>query len=135
MLVVDASVSLAWAFPDEKQELAERVLELVAEEGAFVPAIWALEVANALIVAERRGRLTRPQSARALALLGQVPVRISPPTPESDFGRVMALARSCHLSSYDAAYLELAERANFPLATLDGRLMAAAIKTGVPVVR
>ena len=134
MLVLDASVTLAWILPDEASDAAASILSLVVAQGAVVPSIWTLEVGNALIMAERRARLTTDQAAQGLSLLRELPIRISPPTLESDFGQVIALARQHGLTTYDASYLAAAIRTNLPLATLDQRLRAAAGIVGVAIV-
>ncbi len=63
-LVVDCSVTMAWCFEDECDELADAVLDRLADGEAWVPSLWPLEVANVLVAAERRRRLT-PQTRRA----------------------------------------------------------------------
>jgi predicted nucleic acid-binding protein len=131
MLVIDASVALAWALPDEQDAFATSVLELVASEGALVPSIWALEVGNALFMAERRKRLTAAQFKKSLSLLRELRIRVSSPAIEADLGQVLVLAQTHKLTSYDAAYLELAIRASCPLATLDAGLGKAAKVLGV----
>ena len=131
MVVIDASVTLAWALPDEQDAFASGVLELVANEGALVPSIWALEVGNGLIMAERRKRLTPSQFKKSLSLLRELRIRVSSPAIEADFGQVLTLAQTHKLTSYDASYLELAIRASCPLATLDAGLTKVAKELGV----
>jgi len=131
MLVIDASVALAWALPDEQDAFALVVLELVASEGALVPSIWALEVGNALLMAERRKRLTAAQFKKSLSLLRDLRIRVSSPAIEADLGQVLVLAQTHKLTSYDAAYLELAIRASCPLATVDAGLGKVAKELGV----
>ena len=45
-LVVDASVALAWALPDESSAYADAVLVAVEREGLRVPDLWAREIAK-----------------------------------------------------------------------------------------
>ena len=129
--VMDASVSLSWCFEDESTPYSDRVLERLRDNEAVVPGIWPLEVVNVLLLGERRGRLTEAKAARFLALLGALPISIE----SVEHGRVVsvvwALARAQHLTSYDAAYLELAMREALPLATRDQRLAEAARRVGV----
>jgi predicted nucleic acid-binding protein len=132
-LVLDASVNLAWVFEDEAGPYADTVLEALAEVEALVPAIWPLEVGNALLVAERRGRLNQADTSLFLALLGQLPITVEPQRPEQVLGEILALAREQGLSTYDAAYLHLAMRQGLPLATADKSLRQAAARIGVPV--
>ena len=132
-LVLDASVTMAWAFEDETNAYPDLVLESLAEAKAFVPAIWPLEVGNALLVAERRGRLTQADTVQFLALLWQLPIVVEPERPERMLGEILALAREQGLSTYDATYLHLAMRRGLPLATTDELLRQAATRAGVPL--
>lgn len=129
--VLDASATLAWCFEDEATADAAVLLERLREGEAVVPPLWLLELANGLVVAERRGRLTRADSTRFLALVGQLPIRIDQTSTLDLAASVMDLARAYELSAYDAAYLELALRLGQPLATLDARLRHAAERAGV----
>jgi len=130
-LVLDASVTLAWAFEDEENGYPDVVLESLAEGTACVPIIWPLEVGNALLVAERRGRLNQAATVQFLALLWQLPIVIEPEKPERMLGEILSLAREQGLSTYDATYLHLAMRQGFPLATTDEFLRKAATRAGV----
>jgi predicted nucleic acid-binding protein len=133
--VVDASVVLGWYFEDEVSEYADRVFEQLTEDSrALVPSIWPLEVANGLLVAERRGRLSSAKVARTAELTSQLPVSIHDVGPELAFGPVLDLARAHRMTAYDAAYLELAMREGLPLATQDEALRAAAQRVGVPLL-
>jgi predicted nucleic acid-binding protein len=129
--VVDASTALSWCFEDESSVYSDKVLSLLASDTAVVPVIWPLEVTNALVVGERRGRLTEAKTARFVQLLGQLPIEIDAPPRLVGFSGVLSLARSHRLSSYDASYIELAERRGLKLATLDARLREAAAGAGV----
>lgn len=131
-VVVDASVALAWCFPDEASEYADGVLVALAEHTVIVPAVWALEVANALLVGERRKRLKRTEILRFVALLEGLSMRQESQSVSESINKVLPLARDCDLSAYDAAYLELALHHNAPLATLDVNLQNAAKRAGVP---
>ena|SRR5438309_12117833 len=134
-LVLDASVALAWCFPDERSAGAEKLLDLMADGSkAIVPAIWPFEVSNALLTAERRNRLKMAQVTAALRTLTLLPIAIDPVKIESIFGDVLAVARQRQLTEYDAAYLELALREALPLATLDDQLRRAATHAGVSLV-
>lgn len=124
---------MAWCFEDESNASTEAALEKTGAEGALVPSIWPLEIQNVLLVAERRGRLERAQSKRFLEILGALPIHIDREDTEWPSGNLMAIARDLNLSSYDAAYLELAMRQGLPIATLDKGLKKAARKVGVPI--
>ncbi len=132
MFVVDASVTMAWCFEDEATEATDAVLDRLRSERALVPAIWPLEVANVLLVAQRSGRVSEAQIGRFVRLLAQLPVDVDETGP--DIASLVALGRTHALSSYDASYLLLAERAGLPLATLDEPLTRAATRAGVPLL-
>lgn len=131
-LVLDASMALSWCFEDEFTQASGRVLERVHADGAVVPALWDLEIANVFAVAERRGRATPVQIHRFLALLGQLPIELADHEPAVT--DVVATCRETGLTAYDACYLLTAMRGGLPLATLDERLADAAREVGVTLV-
>jgi predicted nucleic acid-binding protein len=130
-LVLDASVALSWCFADEENAYGLTVLGMLREADACVPSIWPLEVANALLVAERRRRLNQTETSRFLTLIESLDIAVDPGTSVRAFSETLSLARRYSLSSYDAAYLELALREGLPIATLDRNLLSAARKLGV----
>ena len=132
MFVIDTSVAMAWCFQDEATQATDAALDLLRTDHAVVPAIWPLEVANVLLVAERRGRLSEAQASRFLELLAQLPINVD--TSPTDMAGIVATGRRHTLSSYDAAYLLLAERLGTTLATLDKPLAKAARKAGVQLL-
>lgn len=132
--VLDASVALAWCFPDESNAFADAVLHRFRDDTAMVPAIWPLEVANALVVGVRRSRLTPEQSVHASRLLQELPIDVDASQVSRVFDVTMRLATSYGLSVYDAAYLELAQRLQCPLATVDTRLAAAGKACGLKLI-
>ena len=134
MIVIDASVALAWCFADEESVAADRALDRVGTDGAVAPAIWPLEVANGVCSAERRGRITLADASRLRELLASLPVEVEPIDVSTALGEVSELARRFDLSAYDAAYLALAARRGLPLATADQRLARTARLAGVEVV-
>ena len=127
-------MTMAWCFEDEASGYADSVLSRLSESDVLVPALWPLEVANVLLVAERRGRLAPADSARFLHLVGALPIVIDTETSRRAFTDIFPLARLHGLSSYDAAYLELAMRQGVSLATLDDRLRQAAVDLGISVL-
>jgi predicted nucleic acid-binding protein len=129
---MDASVAMAWCFEDEAIEATDIVLDRLRDDEAAVPAIWPLEVANVLLVAERRDRLSEAQASRFLELLTQLPIEVD--EAPHDLAAIVAAGRRHELSSYDASYLVLAERLGAPLATLDQRLAKAAERAGVELL-
>lgn len=132
-LIVDCSMVIAWMLPDEASPAVESVRALVIDGGALVPGHWRLEIANALIVAERRKRISKANRHGALAALERLDIAVDPETDVQAWREISSLADRFRLTAYDAAYLELAERVRLPLATLDGDLRDAAVKLGVPL--
>lgn len=130
--VLDCSVAAAWLFDDEADPETDALLERVAEEGAMVPNLWHLEVANVLRQAERWGRITAAQVNAGLEALSDLPIHTDTETAARAFHDVIALARRHDLTTYDAAYLELALRSGVPLATRDRALLAAARTVDLP---
>ncbi len=130
--MVDASLALAWCFPNEASEYADGVLVALKGQSIFVPAVWGLEIANALLVGERRKRLKQPEILRFVALLEGLSILPDGQAVSESVSNVLPLARHYGLSAYDAAYLELAIRHSAPLATLDGDLQKAAKRAGYP---
>jgi predicted nucleic acid-binding protein len=120
--VLDCSVAMSWCFNDEINTYADEVLGTLLTAEALVPALWSLEVANVLVVAERRKRLTEAQMIRAIALLQALPISVDEATAQRALGATLTLAREHSLSAYDAAYLELAMREGLSLATVDAKL-------------
>lgn len=133
--MLDASVALAWIFDDEDDPRAASVRDRLHEDMALVPSIWPLEVCNALVVAERRKRLTRAEAVRFLDVLGQLPVDVEAMPTLASLDGAFQLAHETGLSLYDAAYLELAAKRGLPLATLDAALGRAAGRVGVELLR
>jgi predicted nucleic acid-binding protein len=133
-LVLDGSIALGFILKDERSPGALKVLERL-EDGlpAFVPAHWHLEVANGLIMAERRRRATQADITEALQLVQALPVATDPETSQRATSDTAALARQYHLTIYDAAYLELALRRHAALSTTDHDLAKAAKAAGVEI--
>jgi predicted nucleic acid-binding protein len=132
-LVIDSSVAIAWCFPDEKDDYAQSVLDALISAPAFVPDLWHLEVANTLLVGERRKRSTQADTVAWMNFLAALPIAADEETKTYAFSDTANLGRSHNLSAYDAAYLELALRRGLLLATLDDKLKAAAHAVGVPL--
>lgn len=132
--VLDCSIAIAWCFEDEATEFTDSVLEGLAQGSAKVPSIWPLEIANVLAISERRGRTNQAKITQFLRLLGSLPITVDAKTAEKAFTDVLTLARTHKLTSYDAAYLELALREGLALATLDEELKRVANKLGVTIL-
>jgi predicted nucleic acid-binding protein len=133
-LVLDCSVTVTWCFEDEATPETDALLERVRDEGATVPMLWQLEVANVLLQAERRGRLSAADVRTRLELIGTLPITTDDETSLRALTEVLALARMENLTTYDAAYLELAMRRGLPLATQDTALRDAAARVGVKIL-
>jgi len=133
--VLDCSLTVAWFFEDEMNRYAQAVEDSLSTAAAVVPGLWPLEVANALLVGERRSRATEANVTTFLRLLAALPIALDDDTASRAWQHSLHLARSHRLSVYDAAYLELALRQGLPLATLDRKLAAAATAAGVPAYK
>lgn len=137
IFILDASVTLAWFFEDEKTDWSEELLERLRQgDRTVVPAHWAAEVANGLLMATRKDRIPPEQPQLLWDELARLPIDPEPalmvaPVRGKD---VLALAEKHGLTVYGAAYLELALRYQWPLATLDGALRKAAQAEGVALL-
>lgn len=132
--VLDCSVTVAWCFHDHADAYTWSVLARLPKAYAVVPAVWPVEIANALVVAERRKLIQKSDSAKFLAMLEGFQFSVDPETGERAWGPILALARDQRLSAYDAAYLELALRRRLPLATRDEGLKRAASALAVDLL-
>lgn len=129
--VLDCSVTVAWFFEDEATPETDALLDRTMESGALVPGLWRLEVGNVLCKAERRKRIDASKVASYVDVLAQLPIATDTDTEERALRETLALARQERLTTYDAAYLEVAMRRGVPLATLDKALIRAARRVGV----
>lgn len=134
MFVIDASLTLALCFEDDTGPLTETILSRLERETAIAPAIWPLEVANGLRSAERRGRIDDAELPGLAQLLLGLPIRVEDTPLDPALGDVLQLARSLGISSYDAAYVQLALSRRLPLATADEQLARATVAAGGAVV-
>lgn len=135
--VLDASTALSW-FVDRPVALYAEHAQRSLSQGwtALVPGIWDLELVNGFLKAERRGILLKAEvdhSFAEMARLRRTSIFSDPGSPSLD--ETLALARTLQLTSYDASYVELAQRQSLPLATLDKGLRAAAPKAGVGLLK
>lgn len=134
MFVLDTSVAMAWCFEDESSPASEAMLDRLRAEGALVPALWSVEVANALLIGQRRQRLNAVGLAAFLRLVETLPVSVDNSAPMDVLRRVRGLAQEQSLTVYDASFLELAIRRGLPLASRDRRLATAAERAGVDLL-
>jgi len=132
--VLDASVTLCWCFENQATGYTEDIFErMAAGDEASVPFVWPLEVANALVRAERRKSLKVAQVTGFLEELSAWPIQVDTMGVGRTFQQILSVARQQNLSAYDAAYLELALREGLPIATLDDDLRKAARVVGVKI--
>lgn len=130
-LVLDSSATLAWIYMEERSEAIAGVFDRLTADGAWVPSLWRLEVANVLEMGVRRGRMDAAFRDATLEDLELLPIQTDPDTEKHAWRSTLRLAEHYKLTIYDAAYLELAMRRGLPLASLDGELRAAAGAEGV----
>jgi predicted nucleic acid-binding protein len=133
-LVLDASMTIAWLFNAERSTIVKLVVQRVAAEGALVPSIWRLEVANSLRNAVKRRRCTVEYALQSMYRLAQLRVSVDSETDRHAWNETWELSQIHGLTAYDAAYLELAARTKRPIATCDAALVRAASHVGVDVV-
>ena len=134
--VLDHSVAMRWLIESKKkadQNYAEAVLKTMVDTDSIIPDLWHLEAANVLLGLEKHGDATTGEIERFISQLENLPIRIDPLTADQSLKRTLVLAKAYKLSSYDAAYLELAIRESVPLATLDKALLRAARNAGVDI--
>lgn len=133
-LVLDSSATLARVFPDERTDAIMDTFRMVGCDGAWVPELWLLEVANVLNVGIRRGRISKANRDGILDDLNELPILIDSEGRNHTWKRTLELADTHRLTIYDATYLELAVRLALPFATLDEDLRTAAEAEGVPLL-
>jgi predicted nucleic acid-binding protein len=126
VVVIDSSIALAWFLQDERRIETDRLYERSLSVRVLVPVHWRLEIGNALTIALRRRRISHAIRSAILNELAQAPIETDLEGVEASWHRTLALADQHQLELYDAAYVELAERAGAALWTLDGDLRKAA---------
>lgn len=127
---------MRWLLESEKpadQNYAETVLGTLTNNTAIVPSLWHLEAVNVLLSAERRKDIAIAEVEKFISQLEKLPIQVDPLTANRAFSRTLVLANAYKLSSYDAAYLELAVREGLALASLDNNLIKAAKKANVEI--
>jgi len=129
--VLDCSVTAAWFFADAGEAYSRQVAKFLIAGVAYVPVLWKLELANALLIGERRRRIAREHIEKGLTEIEALDIR----EDEDDLRPLdlVRLANAWNLSVYDATYVQLAQRMQLPLATLDDSMNAAARAGGVKI--
>jgi predicted nucleic acid-binding protein len=130
--ILDSSLTMAFVFADEATHDTDKLLDSLGKGAkAFTAPLWRWEVGNALLMAERRKRITSAESQRHLTALQVLPVELDDGASREAWHAAILLARKHHLTLYDASYLELAMRHGLPLGSLDIELRKAAKSEGV----
>jgi predicted nucleic acid-binding protein len=133
--VLDASVAVSWCFSDEATPATAKLLERLKTETAFVPSLWVLEVGNALVLAERKKRITYAEVSEFIELIKGLDIKVDIENSSRGFHEILLIAHSEKITTYDAAYIELAMRFGLPLATRDKQMRVAAKRLGVePII-
>ena len=133
--VLDASIALTWCFADENSALAQKVADMFARgDTALAPSFWPHEVLNALLVGEKRKRISRELVRSFLDDLATLPIMLEQFPAGIVFDRIQHLSREHGLTAYDAAYLDLSLNSGLPLATLDEELVRASKKARARLV-
>ena len=99
-LVIDASAVLAWCFEDEGGPEADALIERVPADGAAVPGLWSLEIANGLAIGERGGRIKPAESAAFISMIEELPISADPSTGARALHETISLARGQRLTAY-----------------------------------
>jgi predicted nucleic acid-binding protein len=133
-VVIDSSVTLASVLKDEQSEVALRIFEAIENAEVHVPTLWWMETANALLMAERRKRISQAEVSEALQMIHMLGVRTDTEVSSQVVHEAVSLARQHGLTVYDAAYLELTIRHNAILATTDKLLEKAARSVGIKIL-
>jgi predicted nucleic acid-binding protein len=132
--VLDCSVTMAWCFEDERTVATDALLERVIADGAHAPALWPVEVCNVLLSAVKRKRIPADAVSVVAQRIAALPITVDAASADIVWNNSLQLAQRYALTSYDACYLELAQRKALPLATLDAGLRKAAGAAGVAVI-
>ena len=133
-VVIDSSLTLTWFFEDERTDATLALLNRIQQSGAVVPSLWRLEVANALQMGIRRGRIDAAYRDASLLDLSALDITVDADGNDFAWSTTLQLADRFRLTLYDAAYLELAQRLGLPLATLDRALRVAAAGVDVALL-
>jgi predicted nucleic acid-binding protein len=132
--VLDCSVTMSWLLPDERSDATDALADELERTTAVAPAIWPYEVANALLVAQRRARIANDDVVRVRRALAALPIEVEAMPSEHILSAVSDFGHRLEITSYDAAYIELAARRRLPLATLDERLRKACTALKIEVL-
>lgn len=129
--VLDCSVTIPWLRDDQPDPYADAVLESLKDRYAYVPVLWSYEVANALVIAQRRNVVSASQAAQFLDQIRDLNILVQTIHDLKHDQTLVALGHTYGLTAYDGAYLKLAMVRGLPLATRDEALKKACLKAGV----
>lgn len=133
-MVIDSSAMLTIQFPDEDGSVIQDVAELLADFGAVTPVHWKAEIANSLVMATKRGRISVTEREEIIADMSDFAIETDAESADQFWKNTILLCDLHKLTAYDASYLELAMRRNLPLATMDKALAASARNEGIKVL-
>ncbi|MDX8407607.1 MAG: type II toxin-antitoxin system VapC family toxin [Mariprofundaceae bacterium] len=131
--IMDCSIAAAMGLPDESSAIADAFLLQMESNEIWVPSLWWHEIGNVIVSARRRSRISDNDASGLMQLYGNLPVSTDTVSGSGLMERIHRLSITYQLSAYDAAYLELAERKQAGLTTLDAKLLQAARDCGVEV--
>lgn len=132
--ILDCSITMAWCFEDEMTDYSESILDYLDHSLAIVPFLWPIEVANVLVLAERKKRISSAHSREFRKALDRLPIKIEISSSKNYLENLFNLAKESNLTAYDGAYLDLALEYKLPIATLDKDLRKAAVSHGIELL-
>jgi predicted nucleic acid-binding protein len=118
-LVADASVLAAAVFKEQGRDEAHALLH---GRSLHAPHLLDFEIASVSLKKLTRDRMARATVSAALSAYGRLAIE----RHSVDAEALLVIAERYRLTTYDAAYLCVAERLGAPLATLDSKLAEAA---------
>lgn len=133
--IYDASFIIAIILPDEINQTVDNIHNALDENDAvFIPHITWYETANIFRNLIIRKRFSADEVSRFIPMLSFVDLKTDSETGINYTRKIWQLGNDYNITAYDAAYLELAERKNAILCTLDVDLLKAAKKHGVRTI-
>jgi predicted nucleic acid-binding protein len=134
LIVIDASVMVAYLINEADDDVPVELAELIATEDVLVPPHWTAEIGNALVTNLKRQRISPERLTRMLGELSKLPISSAPNAPEEEFAATITFALANDLTFYDAAYVKLAIDSQATLATLDDAMRRAAQRNNLALV-
>jgi predicted nucleic acid-binding protein len=134
LIVLDASLVIAWLATEELPAAGSGVYEALPLNVVLVPSHWPLEISNALRSRMRAGRMAIGDFHAVMDRLDQLSIELQPPIELDEIGPLAHFALTQDLTTYDAAYVQLAFRSKVPLATLDRAMRVVATRLDIPLL-